>query len=116
MQRREQQRRTGGGGGGASYGGMGNGSGGYANIPRYDTPEPAPIRSSSPAPSTNRAPAFKGSGMKLGSKKIKQDQLLQSLGSEASPVPSGASTPVSKAEPTARQATRGSLPTVQAEG
>jgi hypothetical protein len=112
MQRREQQKRAGGGGGSM----MGGGISGYASIPqRYDTPEPTPIRSSSPAPASVRAPAFKGSGMKLGSKKVKQDQLLDALGGEvassAPPTPS-----VSRGEPAARKATRGSLPAVQAEG
>jgi hypothetical protein len=114
MQRREQQKRAGGGGGGSM---MGGGGSGYASVPqRYDTPEPATIRSSSPAPASVRAPAFKGSGMKLGSKKVKQDQLLDALGGEvansAPPTPSA-----SRAEPVAaRKATRGSLPTVHAEG
>jgi coatomer subunit delta len=112
MQRREQQRRaaTGGGGmGGGMYGGLGSGISGYSPVSqKYDAPDPVPARTSSPAQSALRPPAFKGSGMKLGSKKVKQDQLLDALGGEivsvedlsAPPTPA-ASTP----EPQARGAT-----------
>lgn len=82
MQRREQQRRTAAGGGsGPGYlgGGMGS-SGGYSSVPRFEAPSPSPARINSPAPAaTQKVPAFKGSGMKLGSKKGKQD-LLDALG------------------------------------
>ncbi|EIM88032.1 uncharacterized protein STEHIDRAFT_94912 [Stereum hirsutum FP-91666 SS1] len=91
MQRREQQKRAAAGmGGGGNSGGFGSGmgsgggsSGGYAPVPqRFDAPSPAP-RTASPAQSSLRAPAFKGSGMKLGSKKTKQAELLDALGGEA---------------------------------
>ncbi|KAH8827836.1 hypothetical protein DL96DRAFT_1600560 [Flagelloscypha sp. PMI_526] len=81
MQRREQQRRAAGGGGGY----LGGGPTGYSSVPRFEAPEPTPSRitTSSPAPaSASRPPAFKGSGMKLGSKKTKQAELLDQLGGE----------------------------------
>lgn len=80
MQRREQQRRAA-GGGGSSY--LGGGATGYSAVPRFEAPERAPARvtTSSPAPAA-RAPAFKGTGMKLGSKKTKQAELLDALGGE----------------------------------
>ena len=83
MQRREQQRRAasgmGGGGGGGNF--LGGGATGYAPIPqRFDAPSPQ--RTASPQPSSLRTPAFKGSGMKLGSKKTKQAELLDALGGE----------------------------------
>ncbi|PCH34288.1 hypothetical protein WOLCODRAFT_87391 [Wolfiporia cocos MD-104 SS10] len=118
MQRREQQRRA--ASGGSSGGGyLGGGVTGYAPVPqRFDT-APAPIRTVSPAPASARAPAFKGSGMKLGGKKTRQAELLDALGGEAllsedmstpgTPVPSG--TP----EPPALKNERGSLPVVNAE-
>lgn len=111
MQRREQQRRQQGGGGGGGAGGFGGSggfgagsggmAGGYQAAPRFD-PVPAerdPYRwvrwavgsalahvrtcsSSSPAPAASK-PAFKGTGMKLGSKKGKQSELLDALGGEA---------------------------------
>lgn len=82
MQRREQQRRAASGGpSGGSY--LGGGVSGYSPVPqRYDAP-PTPARTSSPAPSSLRPPAFKSGGMKLGSKKTTQSQLLDALGSEA---------------------------------
>ena len=51
---------------------------GYSPVPqnRFEAPEPTLARTSSPAPSSLRAPAFKGSGMKLGSKKTKQAESL----------------------------------------
>lgn len=84
MQRREQQRRAAGGGGGSSY--LGGGATGYSSVPRFEAPE-LPISSVSrfnnnATPSAPRAPAFKGSGMKLGSKKTKQAELLDALGGD----------------------------------
>ncbi len=116
MQRREQQRRAGSGGGG-SYSGSGIGS--YSPLPRFEAPSPAPARTSSPAPSTLRAPAFKGSGMKLGSKKAKQTELLDALGGEVGPL-EDLSAPSTPAVPSPEQAAtvqnaRGSLPTVTPE-
>lgn len=95
LQRREQARmaqnagrsNTSGG-----FGGIGAGVTGYASVPRYDagipdSPKPSytsPSTSSSAAP---KAPAFKGSGMKLGSKKGRNADLLEALGSEAESAP-----------------------------
>jgi hypothetical protein len=118
MQRREQQRRTasGGGGGGGMYGGLGGGMSGYSAVPqRYDTPDRdiSSARAASPAPSAPRAPAFKGSGMKLGSKKVGQDQLLNALGNEVkTPDVSARSSPAPRAGP---KSGRGSLPAVDQE-
>lgn len=81
MQRREQQRRaaSGMGGGGGNF--LGGGATGYAPIPqRFEAPTPQ--RTVSPQPSTLRTPAFKSGGMKLGSKKTKQAELLDALGGE----------------------------------
>lgn len=113
MQRREQQRRAAAGGpSGGSY--LGGGITGYSPVPqRFDTPPITPIRTASPAPS--RTPAFKGSGMKLGSKKTRQAELLDALGGEAllsedmsTPATPAAATPEPKSD-------RGSLPAVTAE-
>jgi len=120
MQRREQQRRAAAGGtGGGSY--LGGGVSGYAPVSqRFDAP-PTPVRTASPAPSTARAPAFKGTGMKLGSKKSKQSELLDALGSEAllSEDMSTPGTPVPTATPEltmpAAKDERGSLPPVTVE-
>ncbi|KIK00251.1 hypothetical protein K443DRAFT_679341 [Laccaria amethystina LaAM-08-1] len=86
MQRREQQRRTASIGGslnssGTSYLGVGGGISGYSSIPRFEPVEPSStIRGTTPAA---KSPAFKGSGMKLGSaKKTKQAELLDALGGE----------------------------------
>ncbi|KAJ8482071.1 hypothetical protein ONZ45_g15075 [Pleurotus djamor] len=119
MQRREQQRRAAGSSsGGGSY--LGGGVTGYSPIPQ---PPPEPIRSvpsQSISQSTPRAPAFKGSGMKLGSKKTKQAELIDALGGEvlattplmsevsAPPTPSISAPPEPKSE-------RGSLPEVDQE-
>lgn len=122
MQRREQQRRAasgGMGGGGGMYGGLGGGASGYAPVSqRYDTPDPVPARTASPATPAARAPAFKGSGMKLGSKKVKQAELLDALGGELatpelelSAPPTQAATP----EPVLAKDSRGSLPSVHQE-
>ena len=118
MQRREQQRRTAAGGpSGCSY--LGGGVTGYSPVPtRYDSPV-TPVRTSSPAPSSARAPAFKGSGMKLGSKKTKQSELLDALGGEAL-LSEDMSVPTSPAatsapDPIAQKDERGSLPAVTPE-
>lgn len=116
MQRREQQRRTAAGGPSTgSY--LGGGISGYAPVPqRFEAP--TPIRTSSPAPSSLRTPQFKGSGMKLGSKKTTQSQLLDALGGEAL-LSEDMSVPGTPAPPepitTAPKDERGSLPTVTAE-
>lgn len=60
---------------------MGGGATGYAPIPqRFEAPTPQ--RTASPQPSSLRTPAFKSGGMKLGSKKTKQAELLDALGGE----------------------------------
>ncbi|WVO23841.1 uncharacterized protein IAS62_005198 [Cryptococcus decagattii] len=84
MQRREQQRRAQGGGGMGNVGGFGGMAGGYSPASRYDAPSPAQeYRAPSPAAvSVPSKPAFKGSGMKLGSKKGKQSDLMNALGGE----------------------------------
>ena len=122
MQRREQQRRAaagGGAGGGSGFGGGMGGMGGYSPVPRYEAPSPQPVRTSSPAQSTLRAPAFKGSGMKLGSKK-KTAELLDALGGEAAVAHEELSAPPTPAipvpEPSAAANARGSLPAVTQEG
>jgi hypothetical protein len=77
MQRREQQRRTAGGGGGSSH--LGGGVTGYSPDSRFEAPEVSALSArvmSSSTLVTARNPAFKGSGMKLGSKKTKQAQLF----------------------------------------
>ncbi|KAI0249520.1 hypothetical protein BJV78DRAFT_1276138 [Lactifluus subvellereus] len=119
MQRREQQRRAASassGPGSGSY--LGGGVSGYSPVPqRFDVPS-SPARTASPVSSSLRAPAFKGSGMKLGSKKTKQAELLDALGgsailSEDMSVPNtpAASTP----EPSIMKDARSSLPTVTPE-
>ncbi|KAF8890090.1 hypothetical protein BD779DRAFT_1518270 [Infundibulicybe gibba] len=125
MQRREQQRRTASTGGGSSY--LGGGVSGYSPVPRFDSPDlsstqSSRITTSSPAPSSVRAPAFKGTGMKLGAKKTKQAELLDALGGEvlASASPSELSvppTPAAAPESPMQKSTggRGSLPEVEPE-
>ncbi|PSR72062.1 hypothetical protein PHLCEN_2v12043 [Hermanssonia centrifuga] len=117
MQRREQQRRAAAGGpSGPGY--LGGGVSGYAPVPqRFDAP--TPVRTASPAPSSLRTPQFKGSGMKLGSKKTTQSQLLDALGGEAL-LSEDMSTPTTPAATTPEPVIlhkdeRGSLPTVIAE-
>ncbi|KAK2462844.1 hypothetical protein APHAL10511_005042 [Amanita phalloides] len=117
MQRREQQRRTAGVGGG-SY--MGGGVTGYSPVARFEAPEPVNrITTASPATTSPRAPAFKGSGMKLGARKTKQAELLDALGGEAvvpSPEISAPQTPVAAPELTLQKTSeRGSLPEVSPE-
>ncbi|KAF9011436.1 Adaptor complexes medium subunit family-domain-containing protein [Cyathus striatus] len=119
MQRREQQRRTASGGGGNSY--LGGGISGYSSIPRFEAPEPTPVSriTSSGSSTPSRAPAFKGSGMKLGAKKTKQAELLDALGGDlASTSLSDVSIPTTPtvAEPPVPMPTgRGSLPEVEEE-
>lgn len=122
MQRREQQRRTT-STGGSSY--LGGGISGYSPAPqRFDTPD---VNTSVPRINTStpvaRSPAFKGSGMKLGTKKTKQAELLDALGGDVlassagvgdlsgppTPVPAEPQSPVQKDNG------RGSLPEVEAE-
>jgi len=119
MQRREQQRRSASGGGGPGSGSyLGGGVSGYAPVPqRFDAPS-TPARTASPAPSSLRAPTFKGSGMKLGSKKTKQAELLDALGGSAilSEEMSAPTTPVAVTpEPTITKETRNPLPLVTPE-
>ncbi|TDL26355.1 hypothetical protein BD410DRAFT_783390 [Rickenella mellea] len=121
MQRREQQRRaaSGGGGGGSGYLGSGSGNmGTYSPVSRFEAPSPVPARNTSPMPSAARAPSFKGTGMKLGSKKTKQSELLDAMGSEAV-VPDELSAPTTPVpshtpEPVVAKATS-TLPVVEAE-
>ncbi|KAF8640346.1 hypothetical protein AX17_000018 [Amanita inopinata Kibby_2008] len=119
MQRREQQRRTGASGGSSGY--LGGGISGYSPVPRFEAPEVpiSRINTSSPASSTPRAPAFKGSGMKLGSKKSKQAELLDALGPDSvvpSPEISAPPTPSVAPEPVfQKRGGRGSIPEVTQE-
>ncbi|KAF8348790.1 hypothetical protein F5887DRAFT_1059795 [Amanita rubescens] len=49
----------------------------YSPVPRFEAPEAVTrINTASPISSTPRAPAFKGTGMKLGAKKTSQAELL----------------------------------------
>lgn len=119
MQRREQQKRAASGGGGlgsSGYLGVGGGVSGYSPVQRFDAPS-SPARVASPVTSS-RAPAFKSSGMKLGSKKTKQAELLDALGGSAllSEDISTPNTPVaSTPEPSIVKDIRGSLPAVTPE-
>ena len=120
MQRREQQKRAaamGGGVGGGSY--LGGGASGYAPVPRYDAPDAQAARTVSPAPVVaSRTPHFKTGGMKLGSKKTRQAELLDALGGEVLTVEdmSAPPTPVPVEPPTQTQKdARGSLPSVTPE-
>jgi len=119
MQRREQQRRA------ATTGGGSTGYGGYSPVSqRFDAPEstPAPARIATSSPAPSRAPAFKSSGMKLGSKKTKQAELLDALGGDvlltatpdtsAPPTPSAA---VTSPVITQKVTGRGSLPEITQE-
>jgi len=120
MQRREQQRRTAGAGGGSSY--LGGGVTGYSPVSRFEAPDvSSPVRIMvSSTPVTTRNPAFKGSGMKLGSKKMKQAELLDALGGDvlASTISnsnaSAPETPIIQQPPTVQKVSgRGSLPEVE---
>lgn len=90
MQRREQQRAAQAGRMGGMGGGMGGMAGGYNSLPspspRYEAPAAPTYRSHSPAPAVSK-PAFKGTGMKLGSKKGKANDLISQLGHEAEIMP-----------------------------
>ena len=67
--------------GGGSY--LGGGTSGYAPVPRYEAPDTPTARTTSPAPAAaSRTPRFKTGGMKLGSKKTRQAELLDALGGE----------------------------------
>ncbi len=118
MQRREQQRRAASGVSGlGSTNYLGGGVSGYSPVQRFDSPS-SPARAASPVPSSLRAPAFKSSGMKLGSKKTKQAELLDALGGSAllsedisTPPTPAASTP----EPSIVKDIRSSLPAVTPE-
>lgn len=114
MQRREQQKRAV-GQGGSSY--IGGGATGYSSIPqqRFEAPV-ITANTSSPAPSSLRTPAFKGTGMKLGSKKTKQAELLDALGGEGLAY-EDVSAPATPAvhTPSVPKDSRGSLPIVKAE-
>lgn len=118
MQRREQQNRAR-AAGGSGYMNAGSGNmGSYSPVPhRYEAPSPVPARTASPAASSLRSPAFKGSGMKLGSKKAKQAELLDAMGGvnpEEVSLPTTPAVPQTP-EPVAVIDSRGSLPAVTAE-
>ncbi|KAJ6581509.1 hypothetical protein B0H19DRAFT_1115581 [Mycena capillaripes] len=121
MQRREQQRRTAGTAPAFSSSSYGGGISGYSPVPTQYNP-PTPPTSVTPAP---RAPAFKGTGMKLGSsKKTKQAELIDALGGDyvasgiglpsEPPTPSVASAPAPPAKAAGNKG-RGSLPEVEEE-
>lgn len=124
MQRREQQRRAAGSTPGfnssSSYGG---GITGYSPVPTQYNPPTPPVSLGTSIPA--RAPAFKGTGMKLGSsKKTKQAELIDALGGDyvssgiglpsEPPTPSVASAPVPAAKAAGTKG-RGSLPEVEQE-
>ena len=121
MQRREQQRRTAGTGGGSSY--LGGSIASYSPVSRFEAPEVSALSArimSSSTPVTPRTPAFKGSGMKLGSKKTKQAELLDALGGdvlESTMSGSNAAAPeapiVQQPQPVQKVSGRGSLPEVE---
>ncbi|KAF5384834.1 hypothetical protein D9615_000902 [Tricholomella constricta] len=122
MQRREQQRRTAGAGGGRSY--LGGGVSGYSPVPqRFDAPETAAPVTRLTSSSAARSPAFKGSGMKLGTKKTKQAELLDALGGDALASSVGSldisapPTPTTPSQPSPIHKTdgRGSVPKIEAE-
>ncbi|OAX33982.1 hypothetical protein K503DRAFT_869210 [Rhizopogon vinicolor AM-OR11-026] len=117
LQRREQQKRAvATGGSGSSY--LGGGMSGYAPVPqRFDAPEISSARTASPAPaSSTRAPQFKSSGMKLGSKKTRQAEFLDALGGDlVSEELSGPPTPSIPETPPVSTQPRGSLPSIAAE-
>ena len=121
MQRREQQRRTAGTGGGSSY--LSNSVSGYSPVPRFEAPEVSAMSArvmASSTPVTARNPAFKGSGMKLGSKKTKQAELLDALGGDvlestmsSSNVAAPEAAIVSQPPAVQKVSGRGSLPEVE---
>ena len=121
MQRREQQRRTAGTGGGSSY--LGGGVTGYSPVSRFEAPEVSALSArimSSSTPVVSRTPAFKGSGMKLGSKKTKQAELLDALGGDvlestiSGPNATTPEAPIVQQPPAVHKVSgRGSLPEVE---
>ena len=121
MQRREQQRRTAGTGGGSSY--LGGGVTGYSPVSRFEAPEVSALSArimSSSTPVAPRTPAFKGSGMKLGSRKTKQAELLDALGGDVlestmdSTNATAPEAPISQQPPAVQKVSgRGSLPEVE---
>ena len=119
MQRREQQKRAAalGGGVGGSY--LGGGVSGYSPVPRYDAPDSPAARTASPTPAAApRPPQFKTGGMKLGSKKTRQAELLDALGGEVLSVEdmSAPPTPIPAEPPSQTQKdVRGNLPPVTPE-
>ncbi|WOO77868.1 Coatomer subunit delta [Vanrija pseudolonga] len=103
MQRREQQRLAQasrhGGGGGHGLGGMAGGYSPVSSTPRFETPQHE-YRTPSPAPAAAASkPAFRGSGMKLGSKKGKANDLISQLGHEAELEPEPEPIPEPEPEP-----------------
>ncbi|KAJ7066630.1 hypothetical protein C8F01DRAFT_1124033 [Mycena amicta] len=122
LQRREQQRRTA-GASGFSSSGYGGGITGYSPVPSSYNPPTPPASSISNLSSTatTRAPAFKGAGMKLGSKKTKQAELIDALGgdyvSSGIGLPSEPPTPSVAVAPEHVSAAkgRGNLPEVEPE-
>jgi hypothetical protein len=120
MQRREQQRRVA-QGGVADFSGNSGGfgtisnSGGYSSVPRFEAPSPVP-RTESPQPKA-KGPAFKGTGMKLGSsKKLKQAEALDALGGElATPDMSRSATPSIPAASSRTVTAKSSVPSVSRE-
>ncbi|KAH7886432.1 hypothetical protein F5I97DRAFT_1810154 [Phlebopus sp. FC_14] len=119
MQRREQQKRAAAmGGGSGSY--LGGGVSGYSPVPRFEAPEATSTRTASPAPAaSSRTPQFKSGGMKLGSKKTRQAELLDALGGEVLPVEEMSApptpVPVEPPAPARVKDARGSLPVVDIE-
>lgn len=102
--------------GGGSGNFLGGGATGYAPISqRFEAPTPQ--RTASPQPSSLRSPAFKSGGMKLGSKKTKQAELLDALGGElAVEEQSAPASPVQAPEPvTPAKDYTSSLPAVAQE-
>ncbi|KAG6805829.1 hypothetical protein H0H93_003990, partial [Arthromyces matolae] len=103
---------------------LGGGVSGYSPVARFETPEaPAPITRTVSTPAA-RPPAFKGTGMKLGSKKTKQAELIDALGGDVLSASAAASLDIS-APPTPSASShstsapkhdgRGSLPEVETE-
>jgi hypothetical protein len=88
---------------------------GYAPVPqRFDADAPA-ARTASPAPaSSNRAPQFKSSGMKLGSKKTRQAEFLDALGGEPEELSAPPTPSIPEPSPVPTQP-RPSLPSIAAE-
>lgn len=106
---------------------MGGGPTGYSSVPRFEAPDiptpPSSSRYNSTPASSTRGPAFKGSGMKLGSKKTKQAELIDALGGDvlattniSDLAASGPASPaVQEHVPVQKVSGRGSLPEVEAQ-